>query len=224
MAVGGYRVTESDDVRVLESGDLRVTENLYEMSTSLSASGGFDFLGQLTTDGNTAFTGNASLVTSGNVIRYGASMVANNSTLSAIPTRTAAGVAALSSTGTISATSKFDGSGAAALSASGTLSPSARTAKFVYVTSGVTSYVRITEAEDYRITENGDSRVTNDVSVNLVDSTLIASGDLIPFSSIAYYKTGGVWKVTDVDAKSNGDWDALQAVYKKISGSWKRIY
>lgn len=224
MAVGGYRVTESDDVRVLESGDLRVTENLYEMSTSLSASGGFDFLGQLVADGNTAFAGNASLVTSGNIIRYGASMVANNSSLSALGIRTTVGETALVAAGRLSATSKLNGNGTAALSASGTLSPSARTVKFVFVVSGNETFIRVTEAEDYRITEAGDSRITNEIPTNVVDSILIASGDVIPFASTAYYKTGGVWKVTDVDAKYNGDWDALQAVYKKISGSWKRIY
>jgi hypothetical protein len=224
MAVGGYRVTESDDVRILESGELRITENLYEMSTSLSASGGFDFLGQLNADGNAAFAGNASLVTSGNVIRYGASMVANNSSIDASAIRTTVGNVALAAVGDMSVTSKLNGNGAVALSASGTLSPSARTVKFVFVVSGNEQFLRILENEDYRVTESGDSRITNAVPTNEIVGSLVANDTYIPFSSTAYYKTGGVWKQTDVDAKYNGNWDALQAVYKKISGSWKRIY
>ena len=154
MPVAGYRITEGSDTRFLENGDTRVTEGFQTGDVSLNASGGFDFLGKLKANGNAAFTGNASLVTSGNIIRYGASMVANNSSLSAIPIRTAAGVVALTSTGTISATSKFDGSGAAALSASGTLSPFARTVKFVEVVSGNVEFLRTTENDDYRVIEN----------------------------------------------------------------------
>lgn len=224
MAVAGYRITEGGDSRLLENGDTRVTEGFQTGDAALSASGGFDFLGKLKASTSSNFLGSASLVVSGDVTRYGATLVANSSTMDALGARKTGGETSLSVSGTLVADEELIATGTFAASATGTLSPTARVVKFSQVVSGTVEFLRITESEDYRVTESGDSRITNAIPTNQIVGSMVALDTYIPFSSTAYYKTNGVWKQTDVDTKYNGNWDALQAVYKKISGSWKRIY
>jgi hypothetical protein len=224
MAVAGYRITEGGDSRLLENGDTRVTEGFQTADASLSASSSFDFVGTAKLGAVVAFVSDASLVVAGDVTRYGAILVANSSTLDALGARKTGGETSLSASGTITADEELIAKGEFAGSASGTFSPTGRVVKYVEVVSGNAEFLRITESEDYRVTESGDSRITNAVPTNEVIGSMVANDTYIPFSSTAYYKTGGIWKQTDVDTKYNGNWDALQAVYKKISGSWKRIY
>lgn len=224
MAVAGYRITEGGDSRLLENGDTRVTEGFQTGNAALSASGGFDFVGTLTTTGAVVFSGTGSIAGAADVVRYGASLKESNIALSAVGNRITNGETNFSASGVLGADEALVALGAFAATASGTLSPTARVVKFVEVVSGTLEFLRITESEDYRVTESGDSRITNAIPTNEIIGSLVANDTFIPFSSTAYYKTGGVWKQTDVDAKYNGNWDALQAVYKKISGSWKRIY
>jgi hypothetical protein len=224
MPVAGYRITEGGDTRFLENGDTRVTEGFQTANASLSASSGYDFVGEVTINGATTYISSSSLVVVGNIVRYAAIMVANNSTLTALGTRTTQGVTNLSALSTLGVFPSFVFKGANSFNAAGTISSAGRTVKFVFVTSGNTEFTRVLENEDYRITENGNSRITNDLSTNTITSSLVANDTYIPFNSVAYYKTGGIWKVANVDAKYLGNWDALQSVYKKISGNWKRIY
>ncbi len=224
MAVAGYRITEASDSRILENGDTRVSEGFQTGDASLVASSGFDFVGQLKAGGAVAFTGTGNISAAGDVTRYAAILVANNSTLEALGTRRTSGEISLLASGSISADEALKAVGAFAASGAGTISPTARVVKYVEVVSGQAIFTRVTENEDFRITESGDSRITNAVPTNEIIGSLVAIDTYIPFSSTAYYKTGGVWKQTDVDTKYNGNWDALQAVYKKISGNWKRIY
>ena len=224
MAVAGYRITEGGDSRLLENGDTRVTEGFQTGEAALSASSGFDFVSTITATGTVILSGTGSIAAAGDVTRYGASLKETNTQITALGTRTTVGETSFSASGVLGADEALIASGAFAATASGTLSPTARVVKFVEVVSGTLEFLRITEGEDYRITESGDSRITNAIPTNEIIGSLVANDTYIPFSSTAYYKTGGVWKQADVDAKYNGNWDALQAVYKKISGSWKRIY
>lgn len=224
MAVAGYRVTEGSDVRILENGDVRVTENFYTGEATLSASGGFDFVGNLKATGEAAFQGDTSLVVNGNIIRYAALMVANQSSISATGVRTTVGEISFAATGTIAALPSFIFKGSSNLTATGGIAPTARTVKYVSVEAGQVEFLRILENDDYRVTEDGNNRITNDVATNEIVSSMVVSGLLIPFTSEAYIRQNGVWKLADIDAKNNGNWNALQAVYKKISGNWKRIY
>lgn len=220
----GFRITEASDSRILENGDVRVTEGFQTADVALSATGSFDFLGKLKATGSSNFTGTSSITSSGDLTKYAAILVANNSTLSAIGARKTGGETSFSTSGSISADEALKAFGAFTGSGSGTISPLGKVKKFVTVVSGQATFTRITESEDYRITEAGDSRITNVIPTNEIVGSMVANDTYIPFSSTAYYKTGGVWKQTDVDTKYNGNWDALQAVYKKISGNWKRIY
>lgn len=224
MAVAGYRITEGGDSRLLQNGDTRVTEGFQTGDAALSASSSFDFVGTAKLGAAVAVISDASLVVSGDVTRYGATLVANSSTLDAVGARRTGGETSISASGTLVADEELIANGVFAASATGTFSPTARVVKFSQVVSGTLEFLRITEGEDYRVTESGDNRITNAVPTNEVIGSMVAVDTYIPFSSTAYYKTGGVWKQADVDAKYNGNWDALQAIYKKISGNWKRIY
>ncbi len=224
MTIGGYRVTESSDERILEDGSLRVTENLFSVESSISASSSYDFVPTLSTTGAITVSSIGTLAAAGDVTRYAAILIANNSTITAISTRTTTGAFNGSVVSSVDADLDAFYVGMSTFSGNGSVVAAARTVKFVNFISGIATFDRILENEDYRITEGGDSRITNEIAVNTVDSTVVADATLIPFSSTVYYKTGGVWKTTLVDAKYNGNWDALTAVYKKISGSWKRIH
>lgn len=220
----GYRITEASDSRILENGDVRVTEGFQTADVALSATSSFDFVGKLKATGSSAFVGTGSLTSAGDLTKYAAILVANSSTLSALGARITGGETSLTASGSITADEALKAFGAFAASGAGTISPTARVIKYVEVVSGQAIFTRITENEDFRITESGDNRITNAVPTNEIIGSMVANDTYIPFSSTAYYKDGGVWKQADVDAKYNGNWDALQAVYKKISGNWKRIY
>lgn len=220
----GYRITEASDSRILQNGDVRVTEGFQNGNASLSASGGFDFLGKLKAAGNSNFTGTGSITSSGDLTKYAAILVANNSTLSAIGDVKILAEISLSASGTITADESLKAFGAFTGSGSGTTSSTARIVKFVTVVSGQEIFTRITENGDYRITQAGDSRITNDVPTNEIIGSIVANDTYIPFSSTAYYKTGGNWQTSDIYVKHNGNWNPPTAVYKKISGNWKRIY
>lgn len=224
MAVAGYRITEGSDSRLLENGDTRVTEGFQTGEAALSASSGFDFLATARVSANLVLTSGSTLAAAGDVTRYGASMVANNSTITAMGARTTAGEGTLSAAGAMVAFPHLVLKGESALSGAGTISPNGIVKKFVSVVSGQAIFTRITEGEDTRITEAGDTRITNAVPTNEIIGSIVANDTYIPFSSTAYYKTGGNWKTSDVYVKHNGNWNPPTAVYKKISGNWKRIY
>lgn len=76
---------------------------------------------------------------------------------------------------------------------------------------------------DIRITESGDTRITDEATSNLITSTLSANGTRIAFASTPYAKDGGAWEnILNIYVKVNGVWVEPERVYKKISGAWKR--
>lgn len=224
MPVAGYRITESGDSRILQNGDVRVTEGFQTAEAALSASSSFDFLGKLKATGNSAFTGTGSITSSGDLTKYAAILVANNSSLSAVGARITGGESSFAVSSSISADEALRAFGAFAGSGSGAISPTSRVVKYVTVVSGQATFTRITENEDFRITQDGNNRITNIVPTNEIVGSMVANDTYIPFSSTAYYKTGGNWQTSDVYVKHNGNWNPPTAVYKKISGNWKRIY
>ena len=84
--------------------------------------------------------------------------------------------------------------------------------------------IRETEAEDIRITEQGDTRITNELILNLSTSTLSATASLIGFNSQAYVKDGGAWEdLLNVYVKRNGSWVIPDKIYVNENGNWKRV-
>lgn len=92
------------------------------------------------------------------------------------------------------------------------------------VTSQAQTLIRETEAADIRITESGDTRITNDVYFNQIEGTLSANGTKITFFTEQYYKSVGGWIRVIPYAKSSNTWQEPTRIYKKISGTWKRVY
>jgi hypothetical protein len=111
------------------------------------------------------------------------------------------------------------------MAASGGLDADSRLIKPGVVISGILEFDRITEEDDTRITEDGDVRITNFIPTNVIESGMVASADLTPFSSVAYIKVNGNWEtVFDVNANVEGVWKDTDKIYRNIAGTWKRIY
>jgi hypothetical protein len=227
MSLGIYRTTEDGNQRVLEdSVGLRVTENYQEGAATLVASSGFDFVGNLKLPATSNVSASSTLTATANVERFAVFMVANSSTISAAADRTTQGTTSLTATGTATVVPTFKGAALSNLVASGTASFDARTVKYVEVASGDVGFERILESEDARVTEDGDVRITNPIRTNLIESSMVANANVIPFSSIAYIKINGVWKqVVEIAAKDGSSWRINgNKIYRNMSGSWKRIY
>jgi hypothetical protein len=84
-------------------------------------------------------------------------------------------------------------------------------------------YERTTEASDLRITENGDTRITNEVQENSAISSIYVVPTYKPLETTAYIRIDGVWKIYVPYVKYNNTW-TQPTIYKKISGNWKRVY
>lgn len=229
MTIGGYRITESGDARVLEtSTDLRVTENLYAADAALNATGSSDYVATLNAVTSASVNAAGSLAAVAQVKRYGAILVANNSSIEAAPHRTTVGAATLTATGSVSATSIYAADAAASFSSTGSASFDARTVKYANVESGLVAFTRSPESdyEDVRITESSDVRVTELIKINTVEGTLIADATKIPFSSTMYVKRNGTWsEVTALKVKRSGVWvTPIKMNHKLPNGLWKRIY
>jgi hypothetical protein len=227
MSLGYYRATEDGNQRVLEdSVGLRVTENYKVGEASLTATGSVNFVGNLIVSASASFSGTSTVNALATLRLPAVLALSASSTLQAVPKRTTRGTASFVATGSLLASPTFKGSAISNLVASSDLTANARTVKFAFIFSGTDSLGRSLENDsDVRITEDGDFRFTNDVTVNVIESSMVAVADVIPFNSIAYIKLNGVWKlITTIDAKNNSSWGNLDKVYRNMSGKWKRIY
>lgn len=92
------------------------------------------------------------------------------------------------------------------------------------VTSQPLTYIRETESADIRITEGGDTRITNDVLRNVIEGNIQANPTLIAWLPEMYCKVTGGWQVAAPYVKYSGTWQQPTRVYKKLSGTWKRVY
>lgn len=90
--------------------------------------------------------------------------------------------------------------------------------------STVESLTRITEASDTRITEAGDIRITNDQTSNTVVASLVADPTFTKFSSQPYVNISGTWRLFTPYVNHEGTWKEPEIIYKKISGTWRRVY
>ena len=226
MTTGIYRTTEDGNQRVLEdSVGLRVTENYQSAEASLTASSGFDFLGILSQGANASLVVFSTVNATPTFIGTGASLLANNSVLQA-----AARVVILTDASLVAASSMLPNgttvlNGISNLAANGSLVASGKPIRNASVISGTLEFDRDTEEDDTRITEDGDVRTTNPITVNNIEGSMIANPTFIPFTSTAFIKVNGVWKqVVDVDVKQQGNWGYLDKIYRNMSGKWKRIY
>lgn len=243
--VDGVRILESSvDTRVSESGDTRVTENFFEGFVSLAAAASIaaaaTFTSQaeasLSSTGSKVFAGigefqglltssaSSSLVTDPSVILYSESSLSGDSSCVSTPSVNRKGESsALGDSSILVVPSKFM-PGVSSFSAESTFSSVAVRDLVAFFESFVEEATRITELEDVRITESGDVRITDELLFNTGQADLVGIPSKILFNGVPYYKEDGEWKRFEPYVKYEGVWKEPVAVYKKIDGSWKRIY
>ena len=254
---GGFRISESGDARLTQSDDTRITEELNFASVSLTTSAGYYRVDEsLTPNSRTDEQGNNrvsedfdAVVFSTSADLYLAASVSlsgGGGTLIAGVTRdlafvdlTGTGTISPQALGTFTASNSYSASGSIAtdadllvsvstsLSGAGTFTNDG----YTFVHGGLftaepeDTYNRITEAGDTRITEQSDVRIVADVLPNAATSAINVTYTYIEFNSTAYVKWNGVWTQFTPKVKQDGTWDDPLAIYKKIdANNWKRAY
>lgn len=114
--------------------------------------------------------------------------------------------------------------GLASLSGSGGISASATLTAQAFFAPYTEFAVRFTESGDTRHTEDGDIRYTNLIDFNIGEGLMQAVPTLIPFTSGMYVNVSDVWQMSLPYVKYGGEWVEPLAVYKKVSGNWKRVH
>jgi hypothetical protein len=114
-------------------------------------------------------------------------------------------------------------SGASSLT--GSASVSATGSNVIYAEFGGvdTEITRITEDGNTRVTEDSNVRITFELTNSGV-SSITPQPTFILFSSTAYIKENGVWKIFDPYAKYEGSWVEPEKVYYKEGTSWRRAH
>jgi hypothetical protein len=79
-------------------------------------------------------------------------------------------------------------------------------------------------ATDLRITEAGDFRITNESSINVIESILTATGFVAGFEENAYVKFNGLWRTMIPYVKHESSWKEPSAIYKKVGTNWVKVY
>ena len=252
---GGFRISESGDARLTQSDDTRITEELNFASVSLSTSAGFYRVDELSNQ-RTDEAGNLRVsedfdsvlfsVSPDLYLAASVSLSGGGGVLTAEVIRQLS-FANLSASGSISSTVTANFDGASNYSATGSITPDADLLASVstslsgagtFANDGYTfvhgglftaepqdEYIRITEAGDTRITESSDVRIVADVLPNAAQGIMSISYTYIAFSSTAYVKWNGSWTEFTPKVKQDGTWDDPLAIYKKIdANNWKRAY
>lgn len=240
----GFRITEAEDTRVTEEGDLRVTEGLFEGVVSLTAvavvvaasvglfnaeadlaaTGSKLFAGERVVSGAVELSAISALQAGGDVKTLGNADLVGKGALTSEAVAVASGVVSLAGVGSLSVDSFFGIIADSSLAGTGTAT---FTDKVNF--SGVfgpffAEAVRTTEEEDDRITEEGDLRITEQLINNSGVGSLVVTSTKLPFASQPFVKVSDDWKVFTPYVKNNDLWQEPEAIYKKESGLWRRIY
>jgi hypothetical protein len=240
---GGYRVTETDDFRITEDGDSRITEEFLDgfadlqgtstlsvvpklttrASANLSSTGSTLLAGELTAFGRSALNGVGSTAVDGDLKASGAHAGVATGTVSSSGVRIQPGATSLSGTGSIASVAGFKFVGASDIQAEGIFSAAPH-----YIAQGlfgpfVEDPVRETEADDVRITEDGDTRIASNVSENSGVGSIVVSPTYIAFDSTVYCNVSSSWKVAIPYVKVDNEWVVPEKTYRHMNGGWKRI-
>lgn len=119
----------------------------------------------------------------------------------------------LNAVGSLSPLQSFKATGSSAFNATGTLSPSGTRIRYGSANFSGSGSMTVVPTPKFFAVFNKTGT-----------GTLAADSTKIDFSSTMYYRTAGVWKSTIPYVKRGGVWSEPVAVYKNISGSWKRVY
>lgn len=240
----GYRSLESGDLRVSESGVFRTTEgfNLGEVSftavgskltASVYGSQGL-FIGEAistcTVVGTKTGKGATNLLGEGTAQSHADVFLIVSGSLSGVGSQGSSARAVRAALGALSGSSVLAPTSTkirylfSDLSGSGTTTIVSRRVRYGNYIGFNQEATRITQAGDIRITEDGNVRLTHELIYNQAENTMVATGLLTKFFSIAYIKVLGVWRQVAPSAKYKGAWKIASRIYKNINENWKRIY
>lgn len=182
------------DYRITDSGDIRVLEN------------GSDFriVRELTFSGD--FTGSSV------------------GSLSSVSTQDLAAASAMGGIGSLSSEAYRDLAAFSSMSSQGSLGGVGSLILSAYTFSGSNEFVRETDTTDIRITESGDTRITDLIGVNVIEAMAYFDDTYVPFSANLYVKNLSVWSEFIPYVKHNGSWIEPERVSVKEGGIWKRVY
>ena len=220
-----YRETEEANARITEAGIFRVTENFEEGVSHLTAEGYCISTSIVKQFASVALTASGTLDETSIKYKLAASLVAGNSSLAVVPNFIRGGVVSLQATGTKLSVGFNIQFAYSVLNASGSLAGVSGLIKYGQTESGLITYERATQNDDIRITEGGDTRITNEAIANVIDSSLVVQGDRGIWTSTGYIKEGAVWKeISHIYVKYNGNWVTPEKMYKNENNVWKLIY
>lgn len=240
----GFRITEAEDTRITEEGDLRVTEGLFEGVVSLTAvavvvaasvglfnaeadlaaTGSKLFAGERVVSGAVELSATSTLQAEGDVKTLGNADLVGEGTLTSEAVAVASGVVSLASVGFLNADSFFGIIADSSLAGTGTATFTDKVNFGGLFITFIDEALRLTENGDNRVTEDGDFRITELIAFNSGVGSLVAASTKLPFSSQPFVKVSNDWKVFTPYVKNNDVWQEPEAIYKKESGLWRRIY
>ena len=239
----GYRYLENaTDARIAENGDVRVTEGFETGFASLTGSGSVTATANFSTTGSSSLSGagtitndpdktgyavatlsaTGSKLAAGERYRYGWSSLTGTGTLSPTTTYDASAIAALSGAGTLTATGSKTLVASVALTGVGTLSGAVLLEAGGFSNADLVAIRDLENGTDSRITEATDTRVVP-FSFNSGASTIVARPSKIDFSGTMSINVDGTWKTAAPWINRSGTWVRPLAVYKNVSGNWKRV-
>jgi len=182
-------------------------------------------VGEATRFGVVALSGAGTLAAIGYDIVLASFALTGTGTQTASGDRTRPAVTALTGTGTETAGGDKIKPGVSSLSGAGTQAATAtRTRSGVFKSILDDAVIRLTEAGDTRVTEDGADTRTITYKYNVAEGSVQFDGVRIQHPRLAWVNVAGTWKASTIYVKYNGSWKQPLAVYKNISGSWKRVY
>lgn len=240
----GYRALESGDLRVSESGIFRTTEGFNLGEVSLTAVGSKLTASVYGSQGLVIGEATSSCVVVGTKTGKGITNLSGEGTAQSHADVFLIVSSSLSGIGSQGSSARAVRAVVAPLSGSSVLAPTSTKIKYLFSNlsgAGTTTVVsrrirygnyigfnqeaiRVTQAGDTRITEDGNVRLTHELVYNQAENTMVATGLFTKFFSIAYIKISGVWRQVAPSANYKGVWKIPSRIYKNINENWKRIY
>lgn len=240
----GYRVLESGDLRVSESGVSRSTEGFNEGEAFLSAVGSKLTASAYGAIGNSSLDATGTITPTGQVIRKGSNTLLGEGAVEATGIHAQQAYSALVGVGSQAGQGNAVRPALSLLEGVSVLAPTGLKIRYgiadiagegycastpTKISGGVYSgyneeATRVSSSGDIRVTEDGNTRITEPLVYNQAEGAMVGASDKTQFNAVAYVKQSGVWKRMIPNVKDSSIWKTPSKMYKKINENWKRIY